>query len=199
MKSIQMNPMISIIRSLLYHVKFLKTRYSNISKFISILCYRGNVFSANKSHLLFFGIMTFMLLIPRAATSTTYKYQITDPLVGASLIDLNTEFWEPWNAPGGTEEGYFSISADGLVLGSFSVYLGLLEQPQLAKWAMAGDFRISFFFESSQSPGDYGNRIHVNIYEVAATSDELCGALVYQPAFDREGFGGLWTGYSPPQ
>ncbi|MBI4763905.1 MAG: hypothetical protein HY787_04790 [Deltaproteobacteria bacterium] len=144
----------------------------------------------------FFMSLALFIITTVASANNQYNYIVMDPLRGNDLASgINHDFWEPWNPPGGTEAGYFSISNDGLVLGSFSVYLGILPGPQLTKWALAGDFRVSFFFESSPNPGGYGNRVSVNIYEtVPDEGGQQCRGLVYP-----DGFGGLWTGYAAPE
>ncbi len=120
-------------------------------------------------------------------------YRITDPMVGTALTDLNTAFWEPSIGPPGnagpSEQGYVSISNEGLVLGSFNVALGQVFDG-VPKWVLEGDFRVSFFLETSPNPGDYGNRLGAYIYEMAP----LCGAFVYP-----SGYAGLWMGYSAPE
>ncbi|NCC37573.1 MAG: hypothetical protein EOM24_37020 [Chloroflexia bacterium] len=58
------------------------------------------------------------------------------------------------------------------------------------RWALQGDFRISFFLETSPNPGgSYGNRLGAYIYEM----EPGCGALIYP-----SGYAGLWMGYSAP-
>jgi hypothetical protein len=137
-------------------------------------------------------LMTVAMLFANVAVSATYNFQITDPMMGASLTDLNTVFWEPWiGSPGNagaSEQGYVSISDEGLVLGSFNVNLGV-GPGWVPKWVLDGDFRVSFFLEISSNPGDfYGNRLTAYVNEMAP----LCGAL------NPNGFAGLWMGYSGP-
>ncbi|WP_418315813.1 hypothetical protein [Piscinibacter sakaiensis] len=138
------------------------------------------------------------LLIAAALPTTAdaqYAYTVSDPLRGDIVASgIDHDFWSPFNYPGGSEPGFWTISPDGFELHSFSVYLGYLDPSPYSKWAMGGDFRISFHFESSTYPGGYGNRMSVNIYETVPTSPtNQCGALVYP-----SGFAGLWTGYSSP-
>jgi len=137
-------------------------------------------------------LMTVAMLFANVAVSATYNYQITDPMVGATLTDLNTAFWEPSIGPrgnaGASEQGYVSISEEGLVLGSFNVQLGQVFGG-VPKWVLEGDFRVSFFLETSPNPGGYGNRLGAWIYEMTPQ----CGAFIYP-----DGFAGLWMGYSSP-
>ena len=138
-------------------------------------------------------VMTVAMLFAEGAVSATYNYQVTDPMVGTLLTDLNTAFWEPSIGPpgigGASETGYASISDDGLVLGSFNVQLGQVFDG-VPKWVLEGDFRVSFFLETSPNPGDYGNRLGAFIYEM----EPLCGAFIYPT-----GYAGLWMGYSAPE
>lgn len=137
-------------------------------------------------------VMTVAMLFAQGANSATYNYRIADPMVGTSLADLNTSFWEPWIGDPGTggasETGYVSISDDGLVLGSFNVNLGF-GPGSVPKWVLAGDFRASFFLETSPNPGGYGNRMGAFIYEMTP----VCGAPIYP-----SGYAGLWMGSSAP-
>ncbi len=138
-------------------------------------------------------LMTVAMLFANVAVSATYNYQITDPMVGTSLTDLNTAFWEPWigfPGSGGTSEtGYVVISDEGLVLGSFNVNLGF-GPGMMPKWVLEGDFRVSFFLETSPDTGGYyGNRLGAFIYELTP----VCGGYVYP-----YGYAGLWMGYPAP-
>jgi hypothetical protein len=138
-------------------------------------------------------VMTVAMLFTQVAVSTTYNYRVTDPMVGNEVAELNTAFWEPWIGVGGnggeSEQGYVSISDDGFVLGSFNVNLGF-GPGMVPKWVLEGDFRVSFFLQTSPDPGGYGNRLGAFIYELTP----VCGAYIYP-----YGYAGLWMGYSAPE
>ncbi len=143
--------------------------------------------------LLLGGMLTFSATVT-PAWAAQYNYIINDPLAGATLTaGVDHDFWVPWIGPSGiggaSETGYFSISNNGLVMGSFHANLGLGPNWTASKWAFEGDFRVSLFFETSPYTGGYGNRLQAFIFEMAAP----CGALVWP-----SGYGGIWMGYAPP-
>lgn len=74
----------------------------------------------------------------------TYTYKVVDPLVGASLTDINTAFWQftGTTAPYGIcRPSLFSIDSNGVLLTSNHSYIG----PAL--WAVKGDFRFTIYSE----------------------------------------------------
>jgi hypothetical protein len=119
---------------------------------------------------------------------TPYRYTIVDSL----RSEVDYAFWEPWIGPpgngGASETGYYISAPGGLELGSFHAYLGMSNWLPTT-WTLSGDFRVSFFLETSPYLGSYGNRLGAGIYETTPA----CDALV--PA---DGYGGLWMGYSGP-
>ncbi|WP_295587797.1 hypothetical protein [uncultured Lamprocystis sp.] len=124
-------------------------------------------------------------------------YIIIDPLRGDDLATgIDHDFWElrvaPWGDGGA--EPYF-ISQDGLTFDGNAAYLGFRwDEPPVAKWALAGDFRVSLFLETSPYPGEAGNNNTVAIFEVTADGGGgPCGSIVY-----TDGFGGLWAGSPAP-
>jgi hypothetical protein len=99
----------------------------------------------------------------QGVTQPGHGYKVTDPLVGSSLGDINTAFWEPWSAP--TATGAPAISSAGFTLSGQLNYLGLMGAAggPLAKWLLGGDFRISILLAQGSSTT---RRNHATVYEV---------------------------------
>jgi|GEM_PF-3843574 len=108
------------------------------------------------------GVLAFSL--PSAASAqSSYAYRITDPMVGTSLADLNTAYWEPWSAPSAT--GAPAISNEGFTLSGHQNYLGLMGAAggPVAKWLLQGDFHISIRLAQGSSTT---RRNQASLYEV---------------------------------
>lgn len=110
-----------------------------------------------KRSIFYFCIVAIFLLVSLTYVSTleAYQYRVTDPLVGNTHSDINTDFWEWWCARCNDSAG-FSISAEGFTLtGQFS-YLGL----PVKGWFIGGDFRVSIYLSSA-----YPTRSNFTFYE----------------------------------
>ena len=114
--------------------------------------------------LLVLGVVAMLLILlpARGASAAEYAYRVTDPMVGDSVDDLNTAFWEPWSTPAAT--GGATVSSEGFSLSGQANYLGLVgDGGPLSKWAMSGDFQISIHLSQGSSST---RRNHVTVYEL---------------------------------